>query len=278
MVDIEGVDAAHATRPRLGRVLVDAGLLNDEQLQAALAEQTRTGRRLGEIVVERGYMSGAALANALATQHGGVVRTEYGIATGLPPAAAAPAPVPEPNAPDTPERTESLSIVSVLEDWSGLLEDLRGQVASLESELAAAREELAVSQQTVDATTAALESAKRDLEATRAEARSAQERVDELEREREPAVEPVPTQPLPVAREVHVHTAGNGRDPLPVAETHLMSVPTPSGFVLLERPGPTPSVGTQVRFEEEPDTTFVVTKVNAASELNPRPCAFLERL
>src|SRR5262249_16901369 len=36
-----------------------------------------------EIVVQRGFMSGPALANALAEQHGGVLKTEYGFASGL---------------------------------------------------------------------------------------------------------------------------------------------------------------------------------------------------
>jgi exonuclease VII small subunit len=276
------VDAAHAIRPRLGRVLVDAGLLSDEQLQAALAEQTSTGRRLGEIVVERGYMSGPALANALATQHGGVVRTEYGLATGLP-APSQPDPEPEPE--PTSAEPQSLSLLNVLEDWSGMLEELRGKVARLESELETAKAELEVSKSSLEATAQTLDAATRDLEAAREEARIARDELAAAqERLAETAHEPPPAEPnpsLPVTREVQVHTrteAANGEHPAPVSDNHLMSVPTPSGFVLLERPGPTPAVGTQVRFEEDPDTTFVVTKVNAASELNPRPCAFLERL
>jgi hypothetical protein len=277
LVDISRVDAANTTRPRLGRVLVDAGLLSDEQLHAALAEQTKTGRRLGEIVVERGYMSGPALANALATQHGGVVRTEYGLATGLP----VPQGEPEPAEPAT-ERTESLSLLHVLEDWSGLLEELRAKVARLESELDAASTELDVTKQGLEATTGTLETAKSDLAAAREDARAARAQLAEatarLEELAATPAEPPPA--LPVAREVQVRHAEtrNGERAEPVADTHLMSVPTPSGFVLLERPGATPPVGTQVRFEEEPDTCFVVTKVNPASESNPRACAFLERL
>src|SRR5213078_1474884 len=56
---------------------------NEEQLAQALEEQARTGRRLGEISVQRGFISGPALANALAEQHGGVLKTEYGFASGL---------------------------------------------------------------------------------------------------------------------------------------------------------------------------------------------------
>jgi hypothetical protein len=55
----------------LGKILVDKGFLNEEELGQALAEQTeRPDRRLGEILVERGWLSGAALALALGDQHG----------------------------------------------------------------------------------------------------------------------------------------------------------------------------------------------------------------
>jgi hypothetical protein len=81
--DTRIVDAAQLPAPQLGRILVAAGLLSEEQLAQALEEQTRTGARLGEIIVRRGFISGPALANALAEQHGGVLKTEYGFATGL---------------------------------------------------------------------------------------------------------------------------------------------------------------------------------------------------
>ena len=77
------MDAAQIPAPQLGRILVAAGLLSEEQLARALEEQERTGRRLGEIIVQRGFISGPALANALAEQHGGVLKTEYGFASGL---------------------------------------------------------------------------------------------------------------------------------------------------------------------------------------------------
>ena len=77
------MDAAQLPAPQLGRILVAAGLLSEQQLAQALEEQARTGRRLGEIIVQRGFISGPALANALAEQHGGVLKTEYGFASGL---------------------------------------------------------------------------------------------------------------------------------------------------------------------------------------------------
>jgi hypothetical protein len=77
------VSAAELPAPQIGRILIAAGLLTEEQLAQALEEQERTGKRLGEIIVQRGFISGPALANALAEQHGGVLKTEYGFASGL---------------------------------------------------------------------------------------------------------------------------------------------------------------------------------------------------
>ena len=55
----------------LGKLLVQKGLVKEDDLESALAEQGRhPGSRLGEILVGRGYLSGAALARALAEQHG----------------------------------------------------------------------------------------------------------------------------------------------------------------------------------------------------------------
>jgi hypothetical protein len=67
----------------LGRLLVQRGALTEEQLAAALAEQERTRRPLGTVVVDLGFVTPALVAQALATQHGGLLKTEYGYATGF---------------------------------------------------------------------------------------------------------------------------------------------------------------------------------------------------
>jgi hypothetical protein len=67
----------------LGKLLVRRGLITDEQLAAALADQRATGEPLGKIVVARGYVASSTVAQALATQHGGLLKTEYGFATGF---------------------------------------------------------------------------------------------------------------------------------------------------------------------------------------------------
>ena len=42
---------------RLGDLLIQQGLLTDEQLKIALDEQKRTGRKLGRVFVESGYVT-----------------------------------------------------------------------------------------------------------------------------------------------------------------------------------------------------------------------------
>lgn len=79
-----GACASPQTQPRLlGSLLVEHGLLTAAQLHEALAEQQRSGVPLGQVVVQRGYASPGAVARALATQHGGVAKTEFGMAVGF---------------------------------------------------------------------------------------------------------------------------------------------------------------------------------------------------
>ncbi len=56
-------------RPPLGAVLVAEGLVTQDQLDAALAEQATIGKPLGGVLVERGQLSEVDLARALARQH-----------------------------------------------------------------------------------------------------------------------------------------------------------------------------------------------------------------
>jgi len=66
--------AQYSWRP-LGALLVEKGLLTSSELEAALAEQRRTGRLVGEILVEAGYLSAFSLARMLAEQHGVELQT-----------------------------------------------------------------------------------------------------------------------------------------------------------------------------------------------------------
>ncbi len=53
---------------RLGDLLIQQGLLTEEQLKIALDEQKRTGRKLGRVFVESGYVTESGISQALARQ------------------------------------------------------------------------------------------------------------------------------------------------------------------------------------------------------------------
>jgi len=59
---------ARPEKVRLGEILVQQKLLSEEQLQFALGEQKRTGRKLGRVFVENGLVSEEQIAGALASQ------------------------------------------------------------------------------------------------------------------------------------------------------------------------------------------------------------------
>jgi type IV pilus assembly protein PilB len=54
----------------LGTLIFRAGLLGEEQLEDALREGMRTGRRLGEVLIERGLLQERDLGRLLAGQKG----------------------------------------------------------------------------------------------------------------------------------------------------------------------------------------------------------------
>jgi hypothetical protein len=55
-------------RRPIGQILVEKGEISEVDLEAALQEQERSGRRLGEILIEQGRTSWLALARAIAEQ------------------------------------------------------------------------------------------------------------------------------------------------------------------------------------------------------------------
>jgi type IV pilus assembly protein PilB len=59
---------ADEVRPMLGWVLVQRGLITEEQLDVGLAEVKQTGMRLGEVLLSRGWLFEGELARALAMQ------------------------------------------------------------------------------------------------------------------------------------------------------------------------------------------------------------------
>jgi len=59
---------AFTKKIRLGDLLVDKGLITEQQLQHALSEQKKLGRKLGGTLVELGMIDEDSLLNLLASQ------------------------------------------------------------------------------------------------------------------------------------------------------------------------------------------------------------------
>ncbi len=58
------------TRVRVGDLLVEKKLISEAQLQAALAEQKKTGRKLGRVLIDNGFVAEEAMLQVLAVQLG----------------------------------------------------------------------------------------------------------------------------------------------------------------------------------------------------------------
>ena len=71
-----------ASRPRLGELLVERGLISQERLDQAVAEGEATGLPLGTILVRDGLVTTHSVAMALADQQGAPLKTEFGFAIG----------------------------------------------------------------------------------------------------------------------------------------------------------------------------------------------------
>ncbi|MFH1231405.1 MAG: hypothetical protein V1709_07915 [Planctomycetota bacterium] len=58
------------TRKRLGEILVNEGLITNDQIQEGLSEQQKSGGMLGENLIKLGYITEMDIAAALSTQFG----------------------------------------------------------------------------------------------------------------------------------------------------------------------------------------------------------------
>ena len=124
--------------------MVDEGFLTLEQLTQALAEQNRSGRPLGKVLVDLGFVSEGAVANALAEQHGGLLKTEFGISAGLHMTRVEPsftAPSPEP--PDRATRIEQLeetlrTVVAERDAFARSVDELKTRLSEATPDPAAA--------------------------------------------------------------------------------------------------------------------------------------------
>jgi hypothetical protein len=87
LADPPELGADRPWRP-LGKVLLDQGVLTEDQLDEALNRQEESRGRLGEILVSGGLVSGAQLAGALAEQHGVGLESEPEIEAAVVPVSA----------------------------------------------------------------------------------------------------------------------------------------------------------------------------------------------
>lgn len=95
-------------RRPIGQILVEKGEISDVDLEAALAEQERSGRRLGEILIEQGRTSWLALARAIAEQVLDIQQAKAEPEPEQPAAAAEAAPDPVKMVRDLAERVANL--------------------------------------------------------------------------------------------------------------------------------------------------------------------------
>ena len=136
--------------------MVEEGFLTPAQLEYAIAEQHRSNKPIGQVLVELGLVSAGAVANALAEQHGGLLKSEFGISAGINPVEAAepvvapepaPAPARAPALPDPefvsvahPEELENRRLIGELDALRDQCRAISRAVALLESELERVRE------------------------------------------------------------------------------------------------------------------------------------------
>jgi hypothetical protein len=128
-------------RRPIGQILLEQQAISEANLEAALREQERSGRRLGEILIESGHTSWLAIARATAEQ---VLDIEAPRAEPEPPPPpAAPSPFADPelklHSVEAMLRERQRAFVELV----GTAETLRSKVAWLEDQLEERNRELA---------------------------------------------------------------------------------------------------------------------------------------
>jgi len=230
--------------PPLGELLVARGLITPEQLEQALADQSETKRPLGEILIRLGFLSPAMVAQALATQQGRMIKSEYGFATGFD-AKFSGAPNAEPETPPALAPEPELPALAPLRIVADDKPSLESQLAEAKAELEEAHRQRVEAGVELRVALAAQEGLRAERDALLAE------------RAQRPA-EPVPG---PVDESRHLlffHLAGQG-------------------YLLVERPGPAPTVGAvlDVSADGGPRAAMVTKVAQLALAGQSLRCAYL---
>lgn len=127
-------------RRPIGQILLEKEAITEANLEAALAEQERSGRRLGEILIESGHTSWLAIARAMAEQVLDIKDPEPAPEPARP---FAPSPLDDPEVKlhnvETMLRDRQRAFIELV----GTAETLRSKVAWLEDQLEERNRELA---------------------------------------------------------------------------------------------------------------------------------------
>ena len=245
-------------RAPLGSILVRRGVLTEDQLVAALAEQARSGEKLGEVIVRLGFTVGPTVGLGLAAQHGGPLKTEYGYAVGglVEVERVADA---EPHVSEPPPLLTKAAPAVTTSSAERQIERLEADREAAEAALDAARLRSVELQRRVTelqaATTAGSESAAASARAAQLEIelREAVARIAQLEADRNG---------VPASGE---DGSGFRFDAHARDSSHLLFAPVPSGYLLFEEEGPPPQPGSLLEFIDEDGTSsrFIVAEVGA---------------
>jgi hypothetical protein len=216
------VEAAEQAWRPLGELLLEKGLVTEDELERALKEQKETEKLLGAILVDRGFVSGPALAIALAEQYGVELEGQRGFGTGL---------------------------------WAEIDRRHRAGRGLPPSEDNVVELEPAKAPQLE-----AVPDPEPEVERLQEENRRLQHEVERIRAEfTQLKVVETPEEPEEPGQ----------------PSSHVVFVPTPARYVLLERQGPPPDPGDAL---ELPEGSFVVGKIGRAPFPGERlACAFLLR-
>lgn len=249
------VEADHIPWRPLGRLLVEQGLITEEELERALEEQASTRGRLGDTLVELGLVSGPALSRALAAQYGLELTTECGFGTGLRGEierrhlrGRGAEVVPDPQF--AGEAGDSLLLAQLEENWARL--------AAAEERLADTERELAVVQQQAERRR---EQSKRLVERVR----TRDHRIAELSQVERSGL-------------TRSDEASSKRD-AEAARGHLIFSQLAGRYVLVERDGEPPEPGTMIEVRELGEETLLVERLGKSPlPDDPRPCMFAQHV
>ena len=251
-------------RPPLGELLLSRGLITPEQLEQALSDQRESGRPLGDILIRHGFTNGPIIAQALATQHGGMLKSEYGFATGFDAVFSEPG-----DAPSAPRRASAAQATEQPARTPLKIVDAAGQSAPPAPE---PKEERGPTADYISRLELQLAEAKTAIEASRLAHESVTSELHEALRQREETAERLAAELA--ERDAALASSVDAAD----ESRHLVFFPSiDRGYVLLERPGPAPAVGDVVDTSDDGGSAFAqVTKV--AQPPVPGPslrCAYL---